>query len=151
MPCKGSGNFFFHDYYHFDLWICTVSLPLFMHMKPYPRSLKKCWNFMSSPLNMWNILTFYLTVMQRKKCKQQSIISSAHEQDGLGRCTENGISEKSVHQHWQWTNSIRCFFLISTSVSERNLCQLRHNQTNNRSTVHQRENFYFTHKKSLDI
>jgi hypothetical protein len=47
---------------------------------------------------MWNILTFYLNVMHRKKCKLQFIIYSAHEQDGLERYTENGISENWMHQ-----------------------------------------------------
>lgn len=35
--------------------------------------------------------------MQKKKCKVQFLISAAHEQDGLGRCAEYGISENSVH------------------------------------------------------
>ena len=35
--------------------------------------------------------------MQKKKCKVQFLISSAHEQDGLGRCAEYGISENSMH------------------------------------------------------
>jgi hypothetical protein len=35
--------------------------------------------------------------MQKKKCKVQFLISSVHEQDGLGRCAEYGISENSMH------------------------------------------------------
>jgi len=112
MPCKGSGNFFFQDHYHFYPWICTVSLPLFIQTDLYQKKSKRVWNFMSSTLTLI-VLMWSIGWAPNNARKWQMGFNSAFK--GLNTCNilSECYAEKEVystvhHIFSTWTRWLRC-------------------------------------------